>query len=473
MKERAREFSLGQIAKATSGRIEQGAESLMLDAVATDSRDVETGCLFIGLSGERFDGASFCSDAVKAGAVAVMVNRKAWDEGRCSVPTDCGVVTVGDTLFALGELARWYRNRFSAKVVAVTGSNGKTSTKEMVASVLGGEPTVLANRGNFNNLIGMPRALLRLDSSHRWAVMEMGMNAPGEIARLAQIAGPQIGVVTNVHPVHLEGLGSIQAVASAKGELVESLPADGVAVLNADDPYVLQQAERSRARVLTFGQSPAADIRVEDARQDLDGIRFVLAMDKQRFSVHMPRLGIHNALNAAAAAAVGKIASVAGDLIAQRLESAPSPSMRMEVVKVGATRMILDCYNANPRSVQAAVATVSKLPADGTRLAVIGDMLELGSASEQLHSQVGMTIANSKMDGLCAFGPRSVHLANAARAAGMDDVFHTERIEEVIGWTDDRMEGCCWMLVKGSRGMRMERVLDGLKELGRQVPDQR
>lgn len=457
-------FSLEQISKASSGRLELGNGSAEVRGVVTDSRAVYEGCLYVALKGERFDGASFCSDAAAAGAGAVLVNREAWDEGRCAPGGTCGVISVDDTLHALGDLAQWHRSRYPARVIAVTGSNGKTSTKEMIAAVLGGEPEVLANRGNFNNLIGMPRALLRLGPSHRWAVMEMGMNAPGEIARLAQVACPQVGVITNVHPVHLEGLGSIQAVATAKGELLESLPADGVAILNADDPYVLQQSKRSRARVLTFGLSPAADLRVEEPSQGPDGIKFFLVMDKQRVAVDMPRLGIHNATNAAAAAAVGMIEGIEPASIASRLGHAAIPSMRMEIVKLGRTGVIADCYNANPRSVQAALTTLAKLPAEGTRLAILGDMLELGGASGQLHAQVGLSAVSSGLDGLCAFGPQSAHMADAAKDAGLGDVFHAERIEDVIEWAKARVENCSWILLKGSRGMRMERVLDGLKE---------
>ena len=467
MKEGVDIFSLEQVAKATSGRLERGLGSAQVKAVTTDSRMVRAGVLFVALKGERFDGASFCAQAAEAGAGAVVVNRKAWAAGRCSVQGDCGVITVDDTLRALGDLARWHRSRYPARVIAVTGSNGKTSTKEMIAAVLGGEPDVLANRGNFNNLIGMPRALLRLGPSHRWAVMEMGMNAPGEIARLTQVARPDVGVVTNVHPVHLEGLGSIQAVASAKGELVESLPSDGVAILNADDPYVLQQVKRSTARVVTFGLSAVADVRVEEPEQGPDGISFSLVMEKQRLEVNLPRLGIHNATNAAAAAAVGMVEGIDKELMVERLRTAPVPSMRMEVVKFGQTRVIVDCYNANPRSVQAALTTVSKLPASASRLVVLGDMLELGEASKQLHSQVGRAAASSGMDGLCAFGPQSIHMANAAKDAGLDDVLHTEQMEDVIAWLTERLQGCSWLLLKGSRGMRMERVLDGLKEIMR------
>lgn len=451
-------FSAAEVAAATGGRIDQGKPDAGLSEVVTDSRESAPGALFVALRGERFDGATFCAAAVAKGARAVMVEREAWASGRCGELNEATVILVDDSLRALGDLAGWHRRRFQVRLVAVTGSNGKTSTKEMIAAVLGGAPAALYNRGNFNNLIGMPRALLGLRAAHRWAVMEMGMNAPGEIARLAALAAPQIGVLTNVHPVHLQGLGSIQAVAEAKGELLEAVPGDGAVVLNADDPYVLQQAERTRALRVTFGLSPAAHVRVEAVNQGPTGLDFRLHLPEGEIEVGLARLGAHNALNAAAAAAVGVIEGLSPEVIADRLSRAPAPPMRMEVVRIGHASLLADCYNANPRSVQAALTTLAQLPAEGARLAILGDMLELGDAAESLHKQVGRQAAEAGLDGLCAFGSLSAATAEAARAAGLADVLHSQDIDEAVAWARKRIGPGAWLLLKGSRGMRLERV---------------
>ncbi len=456
---RAGSFSAGQVADATGGKLSQGDAAAKASSVGTDSRTAAAGSLFVALKGENFDGSGFCAAAVERGAVMVLVERRAWDDCAAGVlPDDLAVVTVADSLRALGDLAAWHRRRFDVRLVAVTGANGKTSTKEMIAAVLGGEPAVLFNRGNLNNLVGMPRSLLKLDSSHRYAVMEMGMNAPGEIGRLAEVAGPQVGVITNVHPVHLEGLGSIQAVADAKGELLDRLPGEGVAVLNADDPYVLQLAGRTRALRVTFGHSPAAEVRVDTVRQTADSSAFRLHLAGRTVEVTLGRLGVYNAVNAAAAAAVGMVEGLDPEEIAARLAGAPAPPMRMEVIRLGDSRLLADCYNANPRSVQAALSTLSQLPARGPRLALLGDMLELGEASEQLHHQVGRGAAEARLDGLCAFGPNARAIAEGAREAGLSDALHTESLDEALDWARRMLQPGAWLLLKGSRGMRLERI---------------
>ena len=457
--------TMSQLCEATGGRLLQGDGEHWIDSVFTDSRQVDPRGLFVALRGDRFDGAAFCAQAVSDGARAVMVEQASVDDGKLGeLPSKIPVAVVPDAEAALGDLAAWHRARFSVRLVGITGSNGKTTTKEMTAAVLGGEPEVLFNRGNFNNLIGMPRGLLRLRESHRHAVMEMGMNAPGEIARLAQIAAPQVGLVTNVHPVHLQGLGGIQAVADAKGELIEALPGTGVAVLNADDPYALMLASRTRARKVTFGNNPAADVRVSDLAQAEDGLRFNLEMAGRTQAVHLPRLGLHNASNAAAAAAVGLVENLEPEVIAHRLAEAPQPPMRMEERQVGTWHLLVDCYNANPRSVQAALATLGQLPGRGPKLAVLGDMLELGDSAEAMHEQTGTTVAGLKLDGLVAFGPLSQSMARAARNDGLEQVLETEDVQETVDWLRARLDDDAWVLIKGSRGMRLERVVAALEE---------
>jgi UDP-N-acetylmuramoyl-tripeptide--D-alanyl-D-alanine ligase len=457
-----------EAAAATGGALVQGQGGVTVQAVSTDSRRPMADSLFLALRGPSFDGARFAAQAVAGGARVVLLARPAWEARLCGeLPAEVAVVAVEDPLEALGALAAWHRARLSARVVGVTGSNGKTSTKEMVAAVLGGEPGVLSTKGNLNNLVGLPLTLLRLGPAQHHAVLEMGMNAPGEIARLAATARPQVGLITNVHPVHLQGLGSLQAVAEAKGELIAALGPGAVAVLNADDPYVLKQGERTGARRVTFGQSPAADVRVAEVRQDPDAIAFQLTLAGRAWPVRLARLGVHNALNAAAAAAVGWVEGVAPEQIVERLGRAVLPPMRMERLDLGDAHLLVDCYNANPRSVQAALLALSEIARGRPKLAVLGDMLELGEASEQLHRQVGRAAAEARLDGLCAFGPQARFIAEGAREAGLKAVEHALELDEVLDWLRVQMGVGSWVLLKGSRGMRLERVAKALaSELG-------
>jgi UDP-N-acetylmuramoyl-tripeptide--D-alanyl-D-alanine ligase len=451
--------SAAQVVKATGGKLVAGDAKVTCSAVGTDTRTPLEDSLFVALTGEKFNGADFCAGAVSGGARILVVNNADWSRGLKGDLEDAAVVAVDDTLQALGDLAAWRRAAFRIRLVAITGSNGKTSTKEMTTAVLGGAPGVLSNRGNLNNLVGMPRSLLSLGEGHHHAVMEMGMNRPGEIARLAEIARPQVGVLTNVHPVHLEGLGSLQAVAEAKGELLEALPSDGVAVLNADDPYVLKQAARTKARQVTFGRSPGAEIRVVSARQEAGEVEVELALPGGPVLVRIDRPGLHNALNAAAAAAVGVVEGVEPDRIAERIGRATLPALRMERLELGSGRLLVDCYNANPRSVEAALSTLRDL-AGGPAYAVIGDMRELGEASEELHRKTGQATAVADLAGLCTFGGEARAIASGAREGGLAEVAETESIDEATQWTRERLKAGGWVLIKGSRAMRMERIAE-------------
>jgi len=451
--------SAAQVAKASGGKLVAGNAKTTCSAVGTDSRSPLEDSLFVALSGENFNGADFCADAVAGGARILVVTNTDWSRGLTGDLKDAAVVTVDDTLHALGDLAAWRRAAFRIRLVAITGSNGKTSTKEMTTAVLGGAPGVLSNQGNLNNLVGMPRSLLALGEGHHHVVMEMGMNRPGEIARLAEIARPQVGVLTNVHPVHLEGLGSLQAVAEAKGELLEALPSDGTAVLNADDPYVLKQAARTKARQVTFGRSPSAEVRVVSARQKAGEVEAELALPDGSLKVRIDRPGLHNALNAAAAAAVGMVEGIEPDRIAERIGRASLPALRMERLELGSGCLLVDCYNANPRSVEAALSTLRDL-AGGPAYAVLGDMRELGEASEELHRKTGQAAAVADLAGLCTFGGEARAIASGAREGGLAEVAETESIDEATQWTRERLKAGGWVLIKGSRAMRMERIAE-------------
>lgn len=448
-----------QLAEAVSGTVVRGDPQLSCSAVTTDSREPAPNSLFIALGGPNFDGACFCQQAIATGSRLLLVSESAWQAGVVGeLPRGCAVVVAVDTLRALGDLAAWHRRRFSARVIAVTGSNGKTSTRELIVTVLGGEPAVLANHGNFNNLVGMPRALLGLSKRHQHAVMEMGMNAAGEIARLAEIASPEVGVITNVHPVHLEGLGSLSAVAEAKGELFAALPPSGTAVLNADDPYLLKQVARTKARQLTFGHSPTADVRITAVRLVPSGLEVELHMAGNSVVTVLRTIGSHNAFNAAAAAAVGMVEGIAPAEIAKRLEQVIFPGMRLEHVSMGEAHLLVDCYNANPHSMQAGLQALNEVAGVSKKLAVLGDMRELGSQSHELHQQVGRYVVEAGVQGLCTFGPLARLIAGEARRGGLSDVIETEQPEEAVAWLLSRLTPGCWVLLKGSRALRLERI---------------
>ena len=448
-----------QLAEAVSGTVVRGDPQLSCSAVITDSREPTPNSLFIALQGPNFNGARFCRQAAATGSRLLLVSTTAWQEGVVGeLPEQCAVVAATDTLRALGDLAAWHRRRFTARVVAVTGSNGKTSTRELIVAVLGGEPAVLANHGNLNNLVGMPRALLGLSKRHHHAVMEMGMNAPGEIARLAQVAGPEVGVITNIHPVHLEGLGSLAAVAEAKGELFAALPLSGTAVFNADDPYLLKQVARTKAQRLTFGRSPKADVRIHAVRLVPSGLEVTLLLPGSTVVTVLRTIGSHNAFNAAAAAAVGLVEGIAPSEFVKRLEQVIFPGMRLEQVSMGEAHLLVDCYNANPHSMQAGLQALSEVAGVSRKLAVLGDMRELGTQSHELHQHVGRYVIEANVEGLCAFGPLARLIAGEARRGGLSDVIETEQPEEVVAWLLSRLTPGCWVLLKGSRALRMERI---------------
>jgi UDP-N-acetylmuramoyl-tripeptide--D-alanyl-D-alanine ligase len=454
-------FTPGELAVATGGRW-IGAPPGELTGVSTDTRSLQPGDLFVALKGDRFDGHDYLAQAAAAGARAAMVA-----ERRASDPCPLPRLAVADPLQALGAVARHHRRRFPIPVVGVTGSNGKTTTREMIAAILGTMGPVLRNQGNLNNEVGVPLTLLGLSAEHRFAVIEMGMNHAGEIARLAAIAEPRVGVVTLAAPAHLEGLGSVEAVADAKAELYRGLPADGVAVANADDPRMLKRAEASGRRLLTFSARPEkrGDVVVlEIASQGADGLRFVLGIGNRELPVHLPALvGAHNAANAAAAAATAVALGASDREIARGLAEARPVGrrLRLETLPSG-LRLIDDCYNANPASMSAALRTLSDLSAGGTPAAALGDMLELGAYEAEAHRALGEEAARGGVRLLATFGPRSKRTAEAAQRAGLD-AFHTEDIQELVAWVRARISPSHVLLVKGSRGMKLERLVEALQ----------
>jgi UDP-N-acetylmuramoyl-tripeptide--D-alanyl-D-alanine ligase len=469
-------FTPEEIAAATGGRW-MGAPPAALDGVSTDTRQPAKGSLFVALRGERFDGHEFLEDAQHGGAIAAVVAGSWFESGR-SQPGGGGrapalpFLVVSDTLRALGAVARFHRRRFAIPVVGVTGSNGKTTAREMISAILATRGPVLRAEGNLNNEVGVPLTLLRLGPEHTAAVIEMGMNHPGEIARIAAVAEPQIGVVTNAFPAHLEGLGTVDAVADAKAELYQALPPGGIAVANADDPRMLRRAQASGRRVITFavGRQRRGDVVVlEILDHSAGGLRFLLGIGNREIEVRLSLVGPHNAANAAAAAAAAVVLGCNDREIVEGLAKVKTVGRRLRVEKLTwGLSLIDDCYNANPASMAAALQTLAELAAGtpGARpVAVLGDMLELGPIETEAHRELGERAALAGVRLLAGFGPRSRATVAAARAAGLTegDTFHTEEMGELVAWAKARLSPSDTLLVKGSRGMKLERLVEALR----------
>ena len=467
-------FTLAEAAIAAAAQVERTGGLLpggAFDGVFTDSRKPAPGALFVALRGERHDGAAFAVQAAKAGAGGVLVQPQgagAVLEGLARTGQDVAVLVAADTGRALLGLGRAWRGRQpTLRPVAITGSAGKTSTKELIGAVLAAAGPTLKTEGNLNNEIGVPLTLLRLEAEHRFAAVECGMNHLGEIARLCAAVDPEVAVVTNVAPVHLEGCGSLEGVAAAKGELFHGLRAGAAAVANADDPLVLEQARLSGRRLLSFGRAEGADVRLLSAVHGGPGLLVELSLRGHRASAALQLIGLHNGLNACAAAAAALALGLTTAEILQGLEAARTPGRRMKPVRLaGGALLIDDCYNANPASTRAALETVrALLPPGGRALLVLGDMLELGPAELQLHASLGPLAASIGPSGpslLVAFGVRARALAAAAVEAGLPEerVLRTEDPAEAARAVQAHARPADVILVKGSRGMRMERISD-------------
>jgi len=462
-------FGAEEMRLATGGRWE-GAPPAAPCPISTDSRAVAPGDAFLALRGERFDAHAFVAAAARAGAACAVVSA-AWLEAAraAGAAPPLPVLAVPDTLEALGNLARFHRARFDVPVVGVTGSNGKTTTREMVACILATRGPVLRTEGNLNNEVGVPLTLFRLGAGHRAAVIEMGMSHAGEIARLAAIAAPRVGVVTNASAAHLEGLGTVDAVARAKAELYQGLPLDGVAVANADDPRMLARARKCGRRVLTFsaGADREADVVVLDVLSETEaGLDFLLGVGTKELRVRLPLVGRHNAANAAAAAAAAVALGCSDGEIVRGLADVRPVGRRLRLERLPSGALLVDdCYNANPASMAAALRTLAGLARGGRALAALGDMLELGPEEEAAHRELGRLAAASGLAALAAFGPRSRLAREAAVAAGLPaaDALHTEDPAALAAWVRERLRPGDVLLVKGSRGMKLERLVEALR----------
>jgi UDP-N-acetylmuramoyl-tripeptide--D-alanyl-D-alanine ligase len=461
-------WTVNEILKATGGELICGDEKQRFETVSIDSRTISADDVFVAIVGDVHDGHRFINNVLKQGAVGLIVNnQKAKDLPISEWQTqNVACVAVADTTRALGDLAAFHRLRTDVSVIAITGSNGKTTTRQMTAAVIAKKFITLSTVKNYNNQIGVPLTLLRLVPEHKWAVVELGTNSPGEIARLAQICAPDIGVITNIGPAHLEGLGSLDGVMREKGQLIEHLKAAGKAVLNADDRRVYKLATQTKKEVLLFGQSKNARIRATAVKEKTAGISFSLDLPEESLRVDLKVAGQFMVINALAAAAVGHLLGLSAEDIKAGLEKFEPAWGRMNIFQTAnGIHIIDDTYNANPDSMRAAITTLKSLRTNNRSILVAGDMLELGEQSEPLHRQVGAWAAAAGINQLWVTGDFAGAVIAGAKDAGMKDehIFSGSQ-ERVLVELQKSLKPGDWVLVKGSRGARMEDVVKGLKE---------
>ena len=437
-----------------------------MDHFPCDTRNLEPGDLFLALTGDKFNGHDFVDEAIRKGAGGLVVSQE--PETELPVP----VILVADTLKALGDMAAYRRSLMpDLQVMAITGSSGKTTVKEMTAFLVAQEYNVLKTEGNFNNLIGLPLSMLPVGYHHDFAVMEMGMNQPGEIARLTEIADPDIACITNVQDAHLAGLKDVNGVARAKGELFAGIKAWGKLVVNVDDSRVRGLARRCHQKKITFGKSPKAEVRGLRAKSLGErGMSFTLQIGKNSARVRIKSLGAHNVINSLAAAAMGYAAGMKFSDIVKGLEGFAPFDKRMQVEKlVGGIKLVNDCYNANPSSMLAALETMQHMDHGHKKIVILGDMLELGKHSDAAHSFIGATVAKLKFDYLLTVGNFADKVVGGACKLGMSKnkakVFADK--QEITTWLAKMIEKGelsegDWVLVKGSRGMKMETITQGM-----------
>ncbi|CAB1064658.1 UDP-N-acetylmuramoyl-tripeptide--D-alanyl-D-alanine ligase (EC [Olavius sp. associated proteobacterium Delta 1] len=460
-------WTTAEILEATAGELVSGDLQRAFAKVYIDSRMTADDGVFVAITGEIHDGHKFLPEVVDQGVRGLVINREKTEHLPLAAWKKMGAacIAVADTTRALGDMAAFNRRRSHASVVGITGSNGKTTTRQLTATVVSQQYNTLATAGNFNNEIGLPLTLLGLASDHQWAVVELGTNNPGEIARLADICSPDIGVITNIGPAHLEGLGSIEGVAREKGSLLNGLRKNGKAVLNADDPRVLQLARQSRHEVVLYGLSADAAVRATDVHENEEGISFTLNLADKNISIRLNSPGRFMATNALAAAAVGYQLGLSGSTIKAGLEAFRPVGGRMNILHtLNGIHIIDDTYNANPDSMQVALSTLKTMRAGSRGIFVAGDMLELGDQAPSLHGKIGAMAARSGIRRLYAKGEFADQVVCGARDEGMPAAntitgSRQEIIADLTGWLGPGD----WVLVKGSRGMAMEKVVEGIK----------
>lgn len=457
-------LTLEEILNAIHGILEykQGLSTkhLKINSISTDSRNIHNGDLFFALKGEHLDGHRFVADAMNGGALgAVISNEIKLDPNYKNFFT----IRVKDTTTALGDLARHYRQKLKTKIIGITGSNGKTTTKEMTYHLLSNFGPVAKSKKSFNNFVGVPLTIFEIENRHLYGVLEMGTNAPGEIRRLSEIGAPNVAVIVNISKTHLEGLGSIEGVARAKEEILENFRNGGVFVYNVDNPWCVKIANNFRGKVVGFGFGTQADIIGTNIKKKTDGYTFVI---NKNLEIYVPTPGYHNINNCLASFAICHALGHNIYTLKDALSSFKLPSMRIEPQRIGNITIVNDAYNANPESVRAALQYLNEINTTGRKIFVCGDMLELGNESYQLHREIGETVAQLNIDILWTVGKYALEIAKAAKSSGMPEnqIFSFKDVGDISDTEINELKENDLVLIKGSRGMHMEKTADKLKE---------
>ncbi|HWY50393.1 MAG TPA: UDP-N-acetylmuramoyl-tripeptide--D-alanyl-D-alanine ligase [Chthoniobacterales bacterium] len=448
-------LSILQIAALSGAKLEQGDGKISIERISTDSRTIKNGELFVALRGENFDGHKFVEATAKAGAAGAIVDSK-WNG---KVPTNFAIIRAEDTLRAYQTLAANYRKSLSIKVLAITGSNGKTSTKDFAASVLGRKFRVTKTQGNFNNHVGLPRTILEATSNDEIAVWEIGMNHPGEVGPLAEIAAPDAAIITNIGVAHIEFMRTREAIAKEKGALAEAVPAEGAVILNADDPFSKGIAERTRAHVIFAGTKEGA-VRAIDIQQSAGGSEFTIIEGAHRCRAQLPVPGLHMVQNALLAVAAGRAFGLSLEEGAAGLASAPLTKARLQIKEINGVQFLDDSYNANPDSMKAALQTLVELDADGKKIAVLGEMRELGEETQRGHEEVGEAAAAFGIDHLIGIGEMGAIISRAAEKAGLEKSTVVGSTSEAAAVLSEIAAPGDLILIKGSRLARTEDVIE-------------
>src|SRR5256712_4193971 len=448
-------LSILQIAELSGAKREQGDGKTLIERISTDSRTIKKGELFFALRGENFDGHKFVETTAKAGAAGAIVDLK-W---KGKVPKKFAIIRAQDSLLAYQQLAANYRKALSLKVLAITGSNGKTSTKDFAASVLGRKFRVAKTQGNFNNHVGLPRTILEARSDDEVAVWEIGMNHPGEVAPLAKIAAPDAAIVTNIGVAHMEFMGTREAIAKEKGALAEAVAAEGTVILNGDDPFSKGIAERTDAHVI-FAGTKEGTVRAIDIQQSADGSEFTIMEDAHRCRAQLPVPGLHMVQNALLAVAAGRAFGLSLEEAAAGLASAPLTKARLQIKEINGVQFLDDSYNANPDSMRAALQTLVELDTDGKRIAVLGEMRELGEETQRGHEEVGEEAAAFGIDQLIGIGEMGAVISRAAEDAGLEKSAAVGSTSEAAELLRNIAVPGDLVLIKGSRLARTENVIE-------------
>jgi UDP-N-acetylmuramoyl-tripeptide--D-alanyl-D-alanine ligase len=453
-------LTLSQIAELAGGSLSSGDGTVVIEKVGTDSRTIKRGELFVALRGENFDGHSFVEATAIAGAAGAIVDSN-W---KGNVPESFTLVHAKDTLQAYQQLAANYRKSLKLNVVAITGSNGKTSTKDFAAAVLARRFRVTKTQGNFNNHVGLPRTILEATSQDEVAVWEIGMNHPGEVAALAKIAAPDVGIITNIGVAHIEFMGSRERIAEEKGTLAEAIAAEGTVILNADDPFTKGIAARARGKVILAGTT-AGNIRASEINHSGSATDFTILEGAHRCRAQLPVPGLHMVQNALLAVAVGRVLGLSLEECAAGLVAAPLTKARLQVKEIRGVQFLDDSYNANPDSMKAALRTLVELDVEGQRIAVLGEMRELGDESEHGHREVGEMAAALKVDHLIAIGNVAATIAEAAKRAGLENSSTVSSTVEAAELLAEVAAPGDLILIKGSRLAHTEQVIEAFRSL--------